>query len=247
MTLFANALLKQRRKSMTLNMRPLCPNERPSGSNSACGEMLLLAAFFCIILVAACLLLTLLRKLLLDVEFLENYISGIHYGLVEMGGFRRMGAMTPQQRHYMCVREHSNIECHTTMGPEIYMQSLCGIESETHSAEEAEEEKMERDPVITTIPASRRHVLDRLRSLLRECLDAKEFAHAAAVEQAHMSALTWEPYGEVLERTDFENMLREVLATLQTRLRRANMEWRCPMTHTLRAYVCEFQSLLGSR
>ena len=62
-----------------------------------------------------------------------------------------------------------------------------------------------------------------------------------------MSALTWEPYGEVLEGTDFENMLREVLQTLQTRVRRANMEWRCPVVHTLRAYVLEFQSLLGSR
>ena len=33
-----------------------------------------------------------------------------------------------------------------------------------------------------------------------------------------MSALTWEPYGEVLEGSDFEKMLREVLQTLQTRL-----------------------------
>ena len=84
--------------------------------------------------------------------------------------------MTPQQRHYMFVREHSNIECHTTMGREIYMQSLCGIESEMETAEEAEE-KMERDPVVTTILNSRRHMLDRLRSLLKECLDAREFAH----------------------------------------------------------------------
>ena len=209
--------------------------------------MLLLAASFCILMVGACLLLKLLQNLLLDVEFLENYVSSIHYGLVEMGGFRRLGAMTSEQRHYMCLREHSNIECHTSMGPEIYMQSLCGIESETEAPEEAEEEKMERDPVITTIPASRRHVLDRLRTLLRECLDQKEFAHAAAVEQAHMSALTWEPYGEVLEGIDFEIMLREVLDILQTRLRRANNEWRCPIAKTLRAYVSEFQSLLGSR
>lgn len=208
--------------------------------------MLLLAASFCIIMLAACLLLNFLRNLLLDLEFLENYVSSLHYAVVEMGGFRRMGAMTPQQRHYMFVREHSNIDCHTTMGPEIYMQSLCGIESEIDTAEEAEEEKMERDPVITTIPASRRHVLDRLRSLLRECLDAKEFAHAAAVGQAHMSALTWEPYGQVLERSDFEKMLREVLLTLQTRLRRAKTEWRCPVGETLRACVFEFESLLGS-
>ena len=208
--------------------------------------MLVLAAGIGVLAVAACVFLKLLQNLVLDLEFLENYVSSIHYGLVKMGGFRRMGAMTPQQRHYMCVREHSNIECHTTMGPQIYMQSLCGIESEIDAAEEAEEEKMERDPVITTIPASRRHVLDRLRSLLRECLDAKEFAHAAAVEQAHMSALTWEPYGEVLEGSDFEKMLREVLQTLQTRLRRANNEWRCPVAETLRACVIEFESLLGT-
>ena len=132
MTLFANTLLKHRRKSVTLNMRPLCPNERPSGSNSACGEMLLLAAFFCIILVAACLLLTLLRKLLLDVEFLENYISGIHYGLVEMGGFRRMGAMTPQQRHYMCVREHRTLNA-TQPWDQRYTCSLSVASSQRHT------------------------------------------------------------------------------------------------------------------
>ena len=208
--------------------------------------MLLLAASLCMIMLAAWLLRNFLRNLLLDMEFLENYVSSIHYAVVEMGGFRRMGAMTPQQRHYMFVREHSNIECHTTMGPEIYMQSLCGIESEMDTAEEAEEEKMERDPVITMILPSRRHVLHRLRSLLKECLDAREFAHAAAVGQAHMSALTWEPYGQVLERSDFENMLREVLPTLQTRLRRANDEWRCPVAETLRACVFEFESLLAT-
>ena len=71
--------------------------------------MLLLAASLCIIVLAACLPLNFLRNLLLDLEFYENYISSLHYALLEMGGFRRMGAMTPQQRDYMFGLPHNHV------------------------------------------------------------------------------------------------------------------------------------------
>ena len=71
--------------------------------------MLLLAASGCIIMLSACLPLHLLRNLLLDLEFFENYISSLHYALLQMGGFRRMGPMTLQQRDYMFGLPHNHV------------------------------------------------------------------------------------------------------------------------------------------
>ena len=123
------------------------------------------------------------------------------------------------------------------------IHALCGIPSDgDESEEEAEEEKTEQDQVIPTIPDSRSHVLDRLRTLLPECLFQSEFSGAAAIEQTIMSALTWEPQGQELETTEFHKMLREVLKTLDGRLRRANNHWRCRIsigsanTHRLPQY-----------
>ena len=71
--------------------------------------MLLLAACRCVIVLLACLSLNLLRNLLLDLEFFENYISSLHYALLQMGGFRRMGPMTLQQRDYMFGLPHNHV------------------------------------------------------------------------------------------------------------------------------------------
>ena len=71
--------------------------------------MLLLAACRCVIVLLACLSLNLLLNLLLDLEFLENYIFSLHYALLQMGGFRRMVPMTLQQRDYIFGLPHNHV------------------------------------------------------------------------------------------------------------------------------------------
>ena len=59
-------------------------------------------------MLAACFPLDFLRNILLYLEFFDDYISSLHYALLEMGGFRQMGAMTPQQRDYMFGLPHNH-------------------------------------------------------------------------------------------------------------------------------------------
>ena len=106
--------------------------------------LLLLVAWICFVTVAAWFFVKWKKNLCLDLEYLENYASSIHYGLVEMGGFRRLGQMTAQQRLYMCVREQANIECHTTMGPEKYMHYVEYHQMETNQRKKQRKRRQSR-------------------------------------------------------------------------------------------------------
>ena len=185
-----------------------------------------------------------------DLQLLENYTSSIHYGLVELGGFRRFGQMTAEQHRYMFTTEQANFECHSRMGPERYMQLLCGgpdTPDGEESHQEAEEEDAEQDQSVPADPASRSHVLARLQTLLRECLSQNEFSDAAAVQQTILSGLAWGVPRTELDTMQLREMVMHVVVSLNRRVRRAETHSLSRMAPTIRAYVHELESLVSTR
>ena len=57
-----------------------------------------------------------------DLEFLQDYASSIHYGLVEVGGFRRYHELIPDQSRHMYATERANLTSFHVMGGDRYMR-----------------------------------------------------------------------------------------------------------------------------
>ena len=56
-------------------------------------------------------------------SMLHNYVCGLHYGLVESGGFLRFGdGLTTNQFTSLAMHERANVVAHGTMGSEQYLR-----------------------------------------------------------------------------------------------------------------------------
>ena len=139
-----------------------------------------------------------------DLEFLQDYASSIHYGLVEIGGFRRYNELTTDQNRHMYATERANLTSFHVMGGDRYMRLVAQHSTGIHAAtdntnpqalgqeqqEQGEESDMEVDPAVDTPDVdSREHVVNRLRVLIHECLSRHEYSDAAAVQQLVLMTL----------------------------------------------------------
>ena len=140
-----------------------------------------------------------------DLEFLQDYASSIHYGLVEVGGFRRYNELTSEQNRHMYATERANLTSFHVMGGDRYMRVVNQHSTGIHAAvdttdqgeqEQGEESEMEVDEAIDV--HTREHVVNRLRNLLNECLALHEHSDAAAVQQLVLMALDREEHQELL-------------------------------------------------
>ena len=131
-----------------------------------------------------------------DLEFLQDYASSIHYGLVEVGGFRRYNEFTSDQNRHMYATEQANLTSFHVMGGNRYMRLVNRHSTGIHAAadstdqgeqEQGEESEMEVDEAIDV--HTREHVVNRLRNLTNECLALHEYSDAAAVQQLVLMAL----------------------------------------------------------
>ena len=131
-----------------------------------------------------------------DLEFIQDYASSIHYGLVEVGGFRRYNELTSDQNRHMYATERANLTSFHVMGGDRYMrlvnQHSTGIHAAVDTTDQGEQEKgeeseMEVDDAIDV--HTREHVVNRLRNLTNECLALHEYSDAAAVQQLVLMAL----------------------------------------------------------
>ena len=79
-----------------------------------------------------------------DLEFLQDYASSIHYGLVEIGGFRRYNELTADQNRHMYATERANLTSFHVMGGDRYMrlvnQHPTGIHAAVDNTDQGEQE-----------------------------------------------------------------------------------------------------------
>eukprot|EP00435_Cladocopium_sp_Y103_P068164 s313_g31.t1 len=193
-----------------------------------------------------------------DLEFVTDYASTLHFGLVELGGFRRYSELSAGQNRHMYQREAANLVSHRVMGGDRYMrlvsQQSTGIharventdERNPNGAEESEAELEEDDPMELDVN-TREHVINRLRALLNDCLAASEFADASVVQQMVISVLDAGQPGQALDAEVFFTLLENITQGLHVRFRRAQQHTMSPMADILAAYIEEFETQLGIR
>jgi len=59
-----------------------------------------------------------------DMEALSDRQDGLHFGLVEVGGYVRTHDLTPAQRRHMYTQERGNLVARTTMGTSQYLRTI---------------------------------------------------------------------------------------------------------------------------
>ena len=59
-----------------------------------------------------------------DMEALSDRQDGLHFGLVEVGGYVRTHDLTPAQRRHMYTQERGNLVARTTMGTNQYLRTI---------------------------------------------------------------------------------------------------------------------------
>eukprot|EP00435_Cladocopium_sp_Y103_P063267 s968_g24.t2 len=141
-----------------------------------------------------------------DLEFMQDYTSSVHYGLIEMGGFRRYGELTPDQNRYMYQLERANLVSHNVMGGDRYLrlvsQRAVGVHAHADTTDvrpvtsaargsgENEESEMEVDEEVEIEDVNtREHLVNRLRELLNTALAREEFQDGAAIQHLILMAL----------------------------------------------------------
>ena len=60
-----------------------------------------------------------------DMEALSDRQDGLHFGLVEVGGYVRTHDFTPAQRSHMHTQEPGNLVPRTIMGTNQYLRTIC--------------------------------------------------------------------------------------------------------------------------
>ena len=195
-----------------------------------------------------------------DLDFVQDYSASIHYGLVEMGGFRRFGELTPDHNRAMYQRERGNMVSFNVMGGERYLRLACqqttGIHAHTDNtddrrdADENEEggeseTPMEVDNEIRDVN-TREHLVNRLRALLNEALAREEFRDGAVIQQLIMLALNLEP-GRPIGLERFNQLLENVITELQNRHQRSVGHSQSTMADVYEIYIGEFMEQLSHR
>ena len=159
-----------------------------------------------------------------DLDFLQDYASSIHYGLVEMGGFRRYNELSVEQNRHMYKTQQANLTSFHVMGGDRYMRLVAQHSTGIHGAtdttdqatldqprqEEGEESEMEVDPPVEDVN-SRGHILQRLRTLINECLSRHEYQDAAAVQQLVLMVLDQGSPSVALSDMQFHRLLMDVV------------------------------------
>ena len=59
-----------------------------------------------------------------DMEAVSDRQDGLHYGLVELGGYVRAHELTAAQRRHMYTQERGNLVARTTMGASQYLRTI---------------------------------------------------------------------------------------------------------------------------
>ena len=195
-----------------------------------------------------------------DLDFVQDYSSSIHYGLVEMGGFRRFGELTPEQNRAMYQRESGNMVSFNVMGGECYLRLACqqttGIHAHTDNSDDRRdadeneeggesETPMEVDNEIRDVN-TREHLVNRLRALLNEALAREEFRDGAVIQQLIMQVLDLEP-GRPIGLERFNQLLENVITELQSRHQRAVGHSQSTMADVYEIYIGEFMEQLSHR
>ena len=176
----------------------------------------------------------------------------------KLGGFRRFNELTPGQNRHMYTQERANMVSYNVMGGPRYLRLVSQHSTGTHhhadntdeqnvgNFEESESE-MEQDEMMEEDVHTREHLVNRLRTLLNECLAASEFTDAADVQQLVLMTLDAGQPGQALSATEFHSLLEQVAQRLQIRMDRARNHSRSQMAGVFARYINEFEVQLGIR
>ena len=90
-------------------------------------------------------------------------------------------------------------------------------------------------------------LVNRLRTLLNECLAASEFTDATDVQQLVLMTLDAGQPGQPLAAAHFHSLLQQITQRLQVRMDRARNHSRSQMARVFARYINELEVQLGIR
>ena len=194
-----------------------------------------------------------------DLDFVQDYASSIHYGLVEFGGFRRYGELDAYQNRSMYRQEQSNMVAFNTMGGARYLrlvhQQSTGIHPHadtTDAGEDAEMDGTGSDEIPVeqenqiNMEDNRTYLVSTLRELLNETLAVEEFRDGACIQQLIIMVLNTSP-GEPIAADEFQRLTTRIVGELESRRERAASHSRSRMVPICERYITEFTLRLESR
>eukprot|EP00435_Cladocopium_sp_Y103_P055810 s873_g18.t1 len=199
-----------------------------------------------------------------DLEFMQDYTSSVHYGLIELGGFRRYSELTPGQNRFMYQQERANLVAHNVMGGDRYLrlvsQQATGVHANADTTDvrplastargsgENEESEMEVDEEVDADDVNtREHLVHRLRELLNTALAREEFRDGSVIQRLILMVLDAGQPQTPLEPEVFYQLMERVVAELHARRERSVQHRGSTMTVIFEDYIDEFETQMGIR
>eukprot|EP00435_Cladocopium_sp_Y103_P068555 s111_g31.t1 len=189
-----------------------------------------------------------------DLDFLTDYASTLHYGLVDSGA--TMSSLLDTTGICMTEKE-GNMVSFNVMGGDRCMRLVSkhftGVRNHGDTTDERHvegpeecESEMEVGDAMDDDTNTREHLVSRLRTLLNECLAASELTDGAAVQQMVLAELDAGQPGQTISAEVFHELLESTVQGLHVRFNRARQHSRFPMADVLRATLKSWKCSLES-
>lgn len=156
-----------------------------------------------------------------ELSMMQDYQEGVHYGLVEQGGFvRNIMGLSMEERASMRTLESANLVAFNTMGAQNYLgmvrqryRQLGAVDTTDRGgvSEDAEEEESpEEDAVVNEGENTLNELLDMLRIELNNMLAREEFHQASICQSLVLQVLDGIRDGNTQEiRMDLKRRCRD--------------------------------------
>ncbi|CAL1131405.1 unnamed protein product [Cladocopium goreaui] len=150
--------------------------------------------------------------------------DGVHFALVQMGGFVNLTEMTAAQRRHMYQQEAGNLVASRVMGQQRFLQvvrhqnqgSAAGQDTDETMQEHGEEEEQEHDPLapVSPVTASDQEgpittVVVALRDEINHALARSHFRDAAEIQHLVLLLLDNLNVGNMSRTTERNNVMNE--------------------------------------
>eukprot|EP00435_Cladocopium_sp_Y103_P065517 s1089_g27.t1 len=191
-------------------------------------------------------------------HMMADSVDGIHYGLVQLGGYVQYNDLTPPQRRRMYEIERGNIVALNAMGQQQYLSTIrqqsrgyVRAGEDTHQPEEddismdesAEEENIEADAPVdpnatgasasitgSGQPGEWTTIVDDLRAQLNEGLAQAEYADAADIQRSVLLILDNHPHGGMADPATRSRVFHGLCANFASMALRAERNSANPLT-----------------
>ena len=153
--------------------------------------------------------------------------DGVHFALVEMGGFVSLTEMTADQRRHMYQQETGNLLASRVMGRQRFLQvvrhqnqGIAAGQDTDETMEHGEEEEPENDPVSPMVENDQEGpittVVVALRNEINHALARSHFRDAAEIQHLVLVLLDNLNAGNMSRTTERNNALNEVANRLES-------------------------------